>query len=63
MDREEGAVHQKRTLKDPTRFVRENALVQEVNGDAVMTSKGEQFLQELLAIVGASNPDSAGAHR
>jgi hypothetical protein len=60
MNSEDGAVHQKRTTKDPINFVRENALVKEVDGSHVVTSKGEQFLQELKAAAGESSPDFVG---
>jgi hypothetical protein len=62
MNSEEGAVHQK-TTKDPIHFVRKNALVKEVDGGAIITRKGEQFLQELKAAAVTSTPDFTGVHQ
>jgi hypothetical protein len=44
-----GAEHQNSGVKDPLGFVRQNALVHEVDGKLFVTGKGEQFLQELQA--------------
>jgi hypothetical protein len=63
MNSEEGAEHQKRTTKDPIHFVRENELVQEVEGTPIITSKGERFLQELKAAASHSSPDLSGVHQ
>jgi hypothetical protein len=60
MNTEEGAVHQNKGTKDPLGFVRKNELVQEVDGNSVVTTKGEQFLKQLKAAAGRSSPAFTG---
>lgn len=47
-------MHQNNVTNRVIDFVRENALVQEIDSKPVITSKGEQFLNELRSNSGLS---------
>ena len=60
MNKKTGAIHQDKGIDSALDFVRVNALAGEIDSKPVVTSKGEQLLNELGAPTAQSESNSVG---
>jgi hypothetical protein len=60
MNKKTGAIHQDEGIDSALDFVRVNALAREIDSKPVVTSKGEQLLNELGAPTAQSESNSVG---